>query len=249
MTPPRIRRIALITDFGLGPYIGQVLLRLSALLPGVQVVDLISDLPPFRPDLAAYLLPALVRDLPPETLFLCVLDPGVGGERAALTLAADGNWFVGPDNGLLAAVARRAQGLNALRIGWRPDWASDSFHGRDLFAPIAARLCLGHELNAEVLDPSTLAGWDWPADLAKVVYVDRYGNLITGWRAAGLDRRARVQLGEIELPYARTFCEVPSGAGFWYEDAFGLVEIAVNQGRADLVLSKGPGDDLGPPMP
>jgi S-adenosyl-L-methionine hydrolase (adenosine-forming) len=247
MKSPRIQRIALVTDFGSGLYLGQVMLRLDALVPGMPTVDLVSNLAPFRPDLAAYLLPALVRDLPPETLFLCVVDPGVGGERGALALAADGNWFVGPDNGLLGPVARRAGELRVERVRWRPSWSSDSFHGRDLFAPIAARLSLGEPLEAEVMEPATLAGWEWPADLAKVVHVDRYGNLLTGWRAGWVDRRARVRVGGQDLPYARTFCEVPPGAGFWYEDAFGLVEVAVNRGRADRVFGLGPGDDLGPP--
>jgi S-adenosylmethionine hydrolase len=247
MTPVGIQRIAMITDFGPGPYVGQVLLRLNALVPVVPVVDLVSDLTPFRPDLAAYLLPALVRDTPAGTLFLCVVDPGVGGTRSPLAVAADGNWFVGPDNGLLAVVARRAQDLRVQRVVWRPDWTSDSFHGRDIFAAIAAGLCLGDGLEGQDVSPSSLAGWDGSPDLAKVVYVDRYGNLIVGWRAAGLDRRARLQIGPLELPYARTFCEVPVGAGFWYEDGFGLVEVAVNQGRADRAFGLEPGDDVGPP--
>jgi len=249
MMPSGPERIALITDFGPGPYVGQVKLRLSALVPDVPVFDLISDLTPFQPDLAAYLIPALVRDVPSGTLFLCVVDPGVGGKRSALALEADGNWFVGPDNGLLAVVARRATAARVLRVGWRPAWISDSFHGRDLFAPIAARLCLGQELSTQVLDPSELVGWDYPPDLARVVYVDRYGNLVSGWRAAGVDRRARLRTDARDLPYARTFCEVPAGEGFWYEDAFGLVEVAINQGRADLTLGLRVGDDLGPPSP
>lgn len=248
MTTPAIRRIALVTDFGAGPYVGQVLLRLQALLPGVPAFDLVSDLPPFRPDLAAYLLPALVRDCPPETLFLCVVDPGVGGARAALALAVDGHWFVGPDNGLVAPLARRARDLRVERVDWRPTWSSDSFHGRDLFAPVAARLCLGQDLATVPLAADALVGWGGPADLAKVVYVDRYGNLVTGWRAAGIDHGARLRVGTRRLAHARTFGEVPPGEGFWYENGFGLVEVAVNQGRADLALGLVAGDDLGPPL-
>jgi S-adenosylmethionine hydrolase len=242
-----IERIALITDFGPGPYVGQVLLRLNALVPGIAAVDLVSDLPPFRPDLAAYLLPALVRDAPPGTLFLSVVDPGVGGDRSPLALAADGNWFVGPDNGLLAVVAKRATELFVLRVGWRPQWTSESFHGRDLFAPISACLSRGESLEGQAVEPCALVGWDWPTDLAKVIYVDRYGNLISGWRATGLDRSATLSVGALDLPYARTFCEVPPGTGFWYENAFGLAEVAINLGRADTEFGLAPGDDLGPP--
>ncbi|HSQ06680.1 MAG TPA: SAM-dependent chlorinase/fluorinase, partial [Chromatiaceae bacterium] len=227
-----------------GPYVGQVQLVLDALVPGVPVLDLISDLTPFRPDLAAYLLPALVRDTPRGTLFLCIVDPGVGGERAALALEADGRWFVGPDNGLLAVVARRAQRLRALRVVWRPIWLSQSFHGRDLFAPVAARICQGQDLAWEALDEPALVGWDWPEDLPRIVYRDSYGNLMTGWRAERLDQGATLALGGQGIGWARTFCEARPGAAFWYENAFGLVEIAVNQGRADLQLGIGPGADL-----
>jgi S-adenosylmethionine hydrolase len=244
VTAAGISRIALVTDFGPGPYVGQVQLVLDALVPGVRALDLISDLTPFRPDLAAYLLPALVRDTPPGTLFLCIVDPGVGGERAALALEADGRWFVGPDNGLLAVVARRAQRLRALRVVWRPIWLSQSFHGRDLFAPVAARICQGQDLAWEALDEPALVGWDWPEDLPRIVYRDSYGNLMTGWRAERLDKGATLPLGGQEIGWARTFCDAPPGTAFWYENAFGLVEIAVNQGRADLQLGIGPGADL-----
>jgi S-adenosyl-L-methionine hydrolase (adenosine-forming) len=239
-----VRRIALVTDFGPGPYVGQVRLALDALLPGCPVLDLVCDLVPFRPDLAAYLLPALVRDVPAGTLFLCVVDPGVGGQRAPLALAADGRWFVGPDNGLLATVARRARALSAVRVGWRPAWSSQSFHGRDLFAPIAARICGGEDLQGEGMDGPSLQGWDWPEDLARVVYVDVYGNLMSGVRADRLGSQGSLSLAGVDIPWARTFCEAAPGSAFWYENAFGLVEIAVNQGRADEALGLGPGSVL-----
>jgi S-adenosylmethionine hydrolase len=238
-----IRRIALITDFGAaGPYQGQMRLRLSELVPQTPVFDLVADLPPFRPDLGAYLLPALIRDLPLGTLHLCVVDPGVGGDRAALVVEADGNWFVGPDNGLLAIIARRARRARVLRVDWRPERLSDSFHGRDLFAPIAAALAAGRMPAATPLPAGSLVGSGWPNEVSCVLYADGYGNLITGLRADGQDRSSILGACEREIPFARTFCEVPAGTPFWYEDAFGLVEIAVNQGRADRVLGLAPGD-------
>lgn len=242
-----VRRIALVTDFGSGPYVGQVRLVLDALLPGLSVVNLVSDLVPFRPDLAAYFLPALVRDTPPGTLFLCVVDPGVGGARAALALEADGCWFVGPDNGLFAPLARRAGELRALRVAWRPVSTSQSFHGRDLFAPIAARICKGEDLLGAPVGGTSLVGWDWPDDLARVIYVDAYGNLVSGVRANRLHPQVRLSVAGLDIPWARTFCEAASGSAFWYENAFGLVEIAVNQGHAARVLGLGPGSDL--PLP
>jgi S-adenosylmethionine hydrolase len=242
MTP--VRRIALVTDFGAGPYVGQMRLRLSELAPQVPVIDLIADLPRFRPDLAAYLLPALARDVPAGTLYLCVVDPGVGGERAALALEADGNWYVGPDNGLLAIAARRAADRRVLRVDWRPPRMSASFHGRDLFVPIAAMLASGSLPQAAALGPEALIGADWPDDLPRIVYADHYGNLMTGLRAAAIPRSATVHAGPHPLAFARTFCEVPPGTPFWYENALGLLEVAVNQGRADATLDLILGDPI-----
>lgn len=240
----RYARIALATDFGPSPYVGQIRLSLAASLPILTVVDLVHDLPAFRPDLAAYLLPALIRDLPSATLYLCVVDPGVGGSREILVVEADGNGFIVPDNGLLAPLVRRAERVAVHRVGWRPGRMSDSFHGRDLLVPLAARLLTGQDIGAHPLDPAVLVGGDWPADHSGIVYRDRYGNLISGWRAGGLARSSSIEAGGRRLDYARTFCEVPLGTAFWYENAFGLVELAVNRGRADAVLGLDVGDPI-----
>ena len=244
MSPNHIARIALITDFGGGIYGGQVRARLSALVPAVPVIDLVHDLAPFRPDLAAYLLPGLVRDMPRGTLYLCVVDPGVGGERGGLLVEAGGDWFLGPDNGLLSRVLRRVDQARASRIGWAPAGRSASFHGRDWFAPAAARLCLGESLGLTGLGRTDPVGADWSDALAAVLYGDRYGNLMCGLQAASMSAGARILAAGRVLRWARTFCEVPPGDAFWYENALGLVEVAVNQGRADRVLDLAPGDPI-----
>jgi S-adenosylmethionine hydrolase len=159
----RLRGIALVTDFGdQGPYVGQMELRLTERAPEAQVTRLISDLPPFRPDLAAYLLPALARDVAGPMLYLCVVDPGVGGDRGVLAVEADGNWFVGPDNGLLALVVRRAGRHRVVRVTWRPQGMSASFHGRDLFAPVAAMLFNGGRVDGAEISFREMAGQDLP---------------------------------------------------------------------------------------
>jgi S-adenosylmethionine hydrolase len=224
--------------------VGQLKLRLASLSPGSRVIELVSDLPPFRPDLSAYLLPAIVRDLPKGTVYLCVVDPGVGGQRVALAVEADGCWFVGPDNGLLSIVARRARQARVLRVDWRPLRISASFHGRDLFAPVAAMLAAGQSPTAQAIDAGSIAGADWPDELARVIYVDHYGNLMTGLRASSLQRDTVLGIRGLELRFARTFCEVPQDTAFWYENAFGLVELAVNKGEACGVLGLGVGDPV-----
>lgn len=238
--------IVLFTDFGLeGPYVGQVKAVLRRSAPASDIIDLFADLPPHNPRAAAYLLPAYIEEFPPPTVFLCVVDPGVGSARAPGALLADGRWFVGPDNGLFEPLIRRAAAVPRWwEITWTPERLSASFHGRDLFAPVAARLATGAEPPGIEHPIATVRRPEWPDDLGEVVYFDRFGNAITGLRAARLPAHAALEVTGRPLPRARTFADVPPGTPFWYENANGLAEIAVNQGRAQAVL----GLDIGTPV-
>jgi len=235
--------IVLFTDFGLeGPYVGQMKSVLQAHAPAVPVIDLFADAPSLEPQLAAYLLAAYANEFAPGTVFLCVVDPGVGGDRAPVIAKADGRRFVGPGNGLFEIVLRRARRRSLRRIDWRPERLSASFHGRDLFAPVAAMLATGGDVPATALPfDGGRPGADWPDELARIVYVDRYGNAMTGWRASATTARTRLRLGDLVIPRARTFSDVQPGEAFWYENANGLVEIAVNRGRACERLGLGVG--------
>ena len=235
--------IVLFTDFGL-PYSGQMRAVIERLAPGTPVVELFTDAPAFDIQAAAYLLPAYAGEFPAGSVFLCVVDPGVGGARAAMALKADGRWFVGPDNGLFALVARRAAEAAAWEISWRPKALSASFHGRDLFAPVAARLAKGEAPRGPARDPAAGPGGDWPDDLTRVIYIDCFGNAMTGIRAASLPDEAVLSLAERRIARARTFSEVPPGEAFWYENANGLAEVAVNQGRAEELLGLSVGSDV-----
>lgn len=224
--------IVLVTDFGLeGPYVGQLQAVLQQQAPGVPVINLFSDLPPFDIQAAAYLLPAYAQGFLPGTVFVCVVDPGVGGARPGVVLAADGRWYVGPNEGLFALLARRAADIEC-RILPEPVGAAASFHGRDVFAPVAARLARGVAVAAEPLDVAALAQPGWPDELFRVVYIDRFGNALTGVRAEVLDPASVLQVNGRLLPCARTFAAVQPGTAFWYANANGLVEFAVNRGRA-----------------
>ncbi|KAA5604528.1 SAM-dependent chlorinase/fluorinase [Roseospira marina] len=230
--------IAVFTDFGLeGPYTGQMKAALHAGAPGVPIIDLCADAPMFDPMASAYLLAALVPALPVGTVVLGVVDPGVGSERGTVMLEADGRWFVGPDNGLFAMVSRRAASAQATETFGPPGPVSASFHGRDLFAPAAARLARGDRPDdADARPLQTIDRSDWPDDLDRVVYIDRYGNVMTGRRASTLAPDAELLAHGRPARRARTFSDVPVGQAFWYENANGLAEIAVNQGRADSAL-------------
>jgi S-adenosylmethionine hydrolase len=238
--PPReTPLIALFTDFGLtGPYTGQVKAVLHLAAPAVTVIDLFADAPACNPKAAAYLLAAYAPWFPPGTVFLAVVDPGVGGARAPVVSAADERWFVGPDNGLFEIVKRRAViPPREWEITWRPVALSPSFHGRDLFAPVAARLARGEAPPGTLRDPAGMQRNDWPDDLAEIVYFDHYGNAMTGLRASQVPPRATLAVAGRQLAPARTFSAVKPGTAFWYENSTGLVEVAVNGGRADAVLA------------
>jgi S-adenosyl-L-methionine hydrolase (adenosine-forming) len=238
--------IVLFTDFGLaGPYTGQVKAVLLRQAPGIAIVDLFADAPSRNPKAAAYLLAPYAVWFPAGTVFLAVVDPGVGGERPALALEADGRWFVGPGNGLLEIVHRRAARSRLFEITWRPPNLSASFHGRDLFAPVAAALARGEPPEAEPRPVGFARQADWPDDLAEIVYIDHYGNAMTGLRAERLGERVSLMAARHRIPPSRTFSAVAPGAAFWYRNSNGLAEIAVNMGRADQALGLSVGMPVG----
>jgi hypothetical protein len=239
--------IVLFTDFGLaGPYTGQVTAVLHQGAPDARIVPLFADAPSERPKPAAYLLAAYAAWFPPGTVLLCVVDPGVGSARRAVVVEAQGRLYVGPDNGLFDIVMRRAPDAKLWEIIWHPGPLSPSFHGRDLFAPVAARLACGvpvAELAQPAGDESAKRGW--PDDLAEIVYIDHYGNAMTGLRGALLPTHARIVAARRSLGLAPTFSSVPSGEAFWYINSNGLAEIAVNGARADAVLGLEIGSEIG----
>lgn len=238
--------IALFTDFGVaGPYVGQMKAVLYRECPRATVVDLVADAPVHNPRAAAYLLAALVQEFPAETVFLAVVDPGVGdpSQRPA-AVSVDGQWFVGPDNGLFNVVAMRGGAVQWWDITWLPPRLSTSFHGRDLFAPLAARLANGETPpgRRSTIADRVIPGWS--EDLAEIIYIDHFGNAMTGMRAARVTDGSSLQLHNVDIVYARTFSAVPAGQVFWYENANGLVEIAVNQGSAERTLGLTIGDEV-----
>lgn len=235
--------IVISTDFGYeGPYVGQMKAVLAREAPGVPVIDLFANLPAFEIQAAAYLLAAYVDEFPPGSVFLCVVDPGVGSERRAAAVKADGRWFVGPDNGLFNVIAQRAELIEWWDIQWRPERLSHSFHGRDLFAPVVARIARGEPVPGDSIDPALRLLEGWPSELSKIVYADHYGNLMTGIRVSSVGEDSVLEAAGRQLRRAVTFSSVEPGQAFWYGNANGLVEIAVNQGRASQVMRLGVGD-------
>jgi S-adenosyl-L-methionine hydrolase (adenosine-forming) len=237
--------IVLFTDFGAGDlYVGQLKAVLGEHAAGTPVVDLLHQAPRFNPRAAAHLLAALAGRFPAGAVFLAVVDPGVGTTRDAVILRADERWYVGPDNGLLSVVAARAGKTQSWRIVWRPPALSASFHGRDLFAPMAAWIASGR-LPADKTEPiAALAVRLGADDLPEAIYVDHYGNVLTGLRAGAVKRSARIDVRGQRLPCAGVFAEAPEGRPFWYENSIGLVELAANRASAAELLDIGVGDPV-----
>lgn len=236
--------IILFTDFGADDiYVGQVKAALHAHGGAAATVDLLHSVPNFDARAGAHLLAALQVAFPAGSVFLAVVDPGVGSTREAVAVQADGKWYVGPDNGLLSVVAARAAAARTWRIVWRPPALSASFHGRDLFAPIAARIA-AHALGDELEETGALGVRFGAAELGEVIYTDHYGNVITGLLARNLAGTAKLRAAGRMVEHARVFAAAPPGTAFWYENSVGLVEIAVNRGSARDLLAMKVGDPV-----
>jgi len=237
------KMIVLFTDFGVaGPYVGQLRNAIHQIAPNTPVIELFSDAPTYRPVASAYLLAAYVHEFQEDTIFLCVIDPGVGGLRQPVIYRVDNRWYVGPDNGLFNVVLKHANDFKQINC-WDISWVSGTaaglsatFHGRDLFAPVAAKLAnsdappgiLRQSNHTEILDTAD--------DLLQIIYIDTFGNAMTGLRASSVSPKATIYLNQQKLNKARTYSDVNVGQSFWYENANGLVEIAVNQGSASQLL-------------
>ena len=238
--------IVLFTDFGADDiYVGQLKAALLERHPASTIiVDLMHSVPSYHVRAGAHLLAALQSRFPDGAVFVGVVDPGVGTEREAVVLQADDKWYVGPDNGLLSVVDARAVTRRTWRIVWRPQAMSASFHGRDLFAPVAASIATGVLPANQLEEIAALNVQLGPDDLPEVIYIDHYGSALTGLRAGALARTATVTVRGHRLSYACVFADAPKGSAFWYENSIGLVEIAANRAGAAGLLGIGVADPV-----
>ena len=259
------RPIFLLSDFGTRDhYAGQVRAVLVRLAPGSQVLDITHDIEPFAIDEGAWMLEVTLPHLPAEAVVFGVVDPGVGGQRAAIAVRdADGRLLVGPDNGLfsgalpprnrragralLAGSGVEARAFTPLGVGIDPRLISPTFHGRDLFAPAAAALASGvpfAALGGAVDAVEALAPFEavarGPGTLgAAVVHVDAFGNLLTTLRMGQVAAAEAVTLvveGRTVARRITSFEEAAPGEVAWHEDSSGFVAIAVSLGSAADLL-------------
>jgi S-adenosylmethionine hydrolase len=232
--------ITLLTDFGTtDAYVAEMKGRLLSLAPAAQIVDVSHTLAPGDVRAAAYIVGRVWRHFPPGSVHLAVVDPGVGTDRKALAVGAHDHFFIGPDNGILSSVIRDARvRITALPI---PDGVSSTFHGRDVFAPAAAALArgtglteLGELFSGVPVRLSTREPYhEGKTLIGEVIYVDRFGTLVTNFHAENLPAYASVEIEGVEIGKLRhTYGDVPTGGLVAYLGSGGDVEIAVRDGSA-----------------
>jgi S-adenosylmethionine hydrolase len=241
--------ITLLTDFGSADhYVAEIKGVLLSCAPGVTLVDVTHGIAPGDVRSGAYVLGRTWHRFPPGTIHMAIVDPGVGTSRAALALAAHGYYFVGPDNGVFTPVLRDAE-VEAVVLP-TPESASPTFHGRDLFAPAAAALANGASLQTLGQPfagmPQRLAytapHYEGKTVVGEVVYIDRFGSLVTNLTTELVPEYARVEVEDLDLgPLRRTYSDVTTGGLLAYVGSGGAIEIAVRNGSAARRLGVGVG--------
>ena len=253
---PNIPLLTLLTDFGLNDeYVGAVKGVILTYAPDAHIVDITHLLPPQNVRAAAHLLARTYPYFPTGTVHLVVVDPGVGSARSILAVAADGQYFVGPDNGLFTPVFLRATSLTVHRVTASHLFLTKvgtTFHGRDIMAPIAARLAAGLDLNkvGPVMPVQDCIHAHYGKAIRKdgtlqgeILHIDRFGNLSTNISrqevesfAAG--REVVVSIGEhLVIPFCHSYAEQAIGKLLAIYDSHDHLEIAVNRGNAAQELN------------
>jgi S-adenosylmethionine hydrolase len=242
--------ITLLTDFGQRDgYVAAMKGVIAGLHPTASLIDISHEVEPQNIRAAAFLLQTHFRYFSTGTVHLAVVDPGVGSERAALACFADGHFFVAPDNGLLDFCCDLPD-LQAVRLTQRKFWRekiSSTFHGRDIFAPVAAHLArgelllnLGEPLKLQKRLPSNECRIEGKTLRGQVVYIDRFGNLISNipeqcLREFSQDRPVTITLaGQLIGGLCKIYAGVPPQTPIALIGSFGVLEIGVNLGDAKL---------------
>jgi S-adenosylmethionine hydrolase len=249
--------ISLTTDYGtFDGFVAACHGSIARIAPEIRVIDVTHHVPPADVARGAAVLAQTAPHLPPS-VHCAVVDPGVGTSRRGIAIGTPGGVLVGPDNGLLVPAAEALGGIDTVVELTNKDWllgdVSRTFHGRDVFAPAAARIAVGAPLGdagpeaaadtvVRLPQPVVTVGDGWIE--AEVLTVDRFGNVqlaATGGALSGLGPDLLVN-GNVRARRGTTFADVEKGDLLVYEDSAGQVAIAVNNGRAVVVLSVRAGD-------
>lgn len=258
--------ISLLTDFGQqDSYVGQMKGVIASINPDAIVIDLSHSIAPQQVAQAAIMLADSVDSFPPGTIHVVVVDPGVGSARRAVAAEVGQQRFVCPDNGLLTLVLRHAEARRIVQLDqarwWRAN-VSSTFHGRDVFAPVAAAWSLGHDLmefgplhdQPLISLPLPECSVESPGDLEKstvhgeVLAVDHFGNLITNIRRSAIPREAKgfqVEIGSSCLNgIVQCYADRPTGDTVALFGSSGRLEIAIVNGSAARQMQILPGEPV-----
>lgn len=256
MLEPRI--ITLLTDYGLrDSYVGALKGAMLTIAPHLKIIDVAHTVPHQDVLEAAYILKGYYRDFPKGTIHLAVVDPGVGGPRRPILVETRGHYFIGPDNGIFSYVYQEqnvSQVIHLTATQYFAPEVSDTFHGRDIFGPVAAHLASDVEARwfgkpvedfTKLTLPQLKAG---PGQLAgEVVYVDRFGNLVTNidlasFYALAKGRRYRIMAGgQVLQAISRCYADGQPGQLLALFGCQQTLELSVNKGSAANKLGQGRG--------
>lgn len=247
--------ITLLTDFGLqDDYIGLMKAMIYRVNPELKVVDLCHHIPPGNIETAAFVLLNDWEYFPDETVHLCVVDPGVGTSRKILIVELGETLFIAPDNGLLSPLLRKYPVASVYKYNpvkyYSPFPVSNTFHGRDIFAQLAARLASGFGWDKSITEYSgkihkisigaiVEKGWI----KGKVMYIDHFGNLITNLELSGI-AELKVVYKDWTILYASSYGKIEPGTLFWYVGSKETAEIAVAHGSALKMTGAVIGDEV-----
>jgi len=252
--------VALFTDFGPSdPYVAQLKGSIKTIAPSTELLDLSHSNAAFDISTASYLLSKSTRTLPPGSIIIAVVDPGVGSGRAGLAVRTQaGRIYLAPDNGILTEVLAREGLADARTLPIATESISSTFHARDLFGPAAARLVnsesfdsLGAKAEKILRLPRNTATVMPNQAKGQVLYIDHYGNILTNIPGSEL---AKLKVGQLltvtikgkslSLPFLRTYAEAPADRPFALINSDGEFEIAINQGNAARELGIKVGDPV-----
>ena len=257
--------IAIVTDFGYRDhYVGAMKGVIASIAPGAAVIDITHGIPAQSIVAGAIALRESWRYFPPRTVFLAVVDPGVGTARAPIAIETrSGARLVGPDNGLLWLAANQAGVKRIVKLTsprHRLTDVSATFHGRDIFAPAAAYLWRGTRISALGPAVRSIKQLDLPRPVAtarelrgEVIYVDGFGNLVSnidrgtaeefGSRFRHKSLSVRIEDGAA-MQLLGAYGDAPKGAPLATFGSFGLLEVAVREGNAAAHFAAGPGSSV-----
>ena len=254
-----MRPVCFLSDFGLADdFVGTCKGVMHRIAPGLSIVDLTHEVPDFGVETGAELLQHVTRYMPADAVYLAVVDPGVGTERRGIALrTGSGALLVGPDNGLLAAAAESLGGISGAvdlteeHFHLHP--VSNTFHGRDVFAPVAAHLAGGVGLSGlgEAIDPASLTRLgpgSTPTDeggglMTRILSIDHFGNarLSVTTDESGLDYGDALKVdageGEMSVRYVETFGSAKAGELVLVPDSHWRLSLAITKGNAAQALS------------